>query len=198
MKSLVVLLVSLFTVVTANATLIDFEGVATTGGRVDYATSTPYTEDGFVLTSTHQHAVIVDADYSTYNFNFVGNDSDWFGFSEYNTVTLTADSGSTFDLSDLILGLNTYATSSTIDIMITGNLFSGGTLVTSLTNISTARFVDLGWTGLTEVVFTTSDDVGLDNLNVFATAAAEVSAPGAFAIIALGLVMIGFRKAKNS
>ncbi|WP_289031243.1 hypothetical protein [uncultured Paraglaciecola sp.] len=198
MKSLVVLLVSLFTVVTANATLIDFEDVTTSGGRVDLAVSTPYSEEGYVLTSTHKHAALLDSAYIGSGFDFIGNDTDWFGFSEYNTVTLTAASGSTFDFSDLVLGLNAYASNSSIDVLITGNLLSGGSLVSSLTNISTATFVDLGWTGLTEVVFTTSDDVGLDNLNVFATSSAEVSAPGAFAIIALGLVMIGFRKTRNS
>ncbi|WP_133471241.1 hypothetical protein [Paraglaciecola marina] len=198
MKSLVVLLVSLFTVATANATLIDFEDVAASETRVVYLPSTPYTEEGFVLTSTHNHAAVIDVDYSTYGFNFVGNDTDWFGFSEYNTVTLTADSGSSFDLSDLVLGINAYASSSSIDVLITGNLFSGDTLVSNQTNLTTATFINLEWTDLVSVVFTTSNDAGLDNLNVFATSSAEVSAPGAFAIIALGLVMIGFRKTRNS
>ncbi|MEP0354639.1 MAG: hypothetical protein ABJH06_16415 [Paraglaciecola sp.] len=198
MKNLVVLLVSLFTVATANATLIDFEDVAGSGQRIDFAVSTPYSEEGYVFTSTHHHAALLDSVYIGSGFDFIGNDTDWFGFSEYNTVTLTTESGSSFALSDLILGINAFAASTSIDVLITGNLLNGGTLVSSLTNISTATFVDLGWADLTDVVFTTSDDIGIDDLNVFTTSAAEVSAPGAFTIIALGLVMIGFRKAKNS
>ncbi|MFT2091962.1 PEP-CTERM sorting domain-containing protein [Paraglaciecola sp. 2405UD69-4] len=191
MKNLITALFLTLSSTAVNATLIDFEGFADTGERVELAIFTPYLEEGYEFTSTHVHAAVIDSEYSTYNFNFVGNDTDWFGFSEYNTVMLTSASGALFDLSNLTLGINAFATSSSIDIAIIGNLANGNTLISNITNISTSTLVNLDWTNLLSVIFTTSDDAGIDNINVAAT---QVPAPGAFAIIALGLAFIGFRK----
>jgi hypothetical protein len=193
MKKIVFLFACIFAG-SANATIIDFENFASSGSLENVSPTTPYFEDGYTLTPSNSNSAIFDSAYSS--STMLGNTSDWFGFDETNTPTLTLTTSSgPFNLLSVLIGPSTISSNSTIDFLITGNLIGGGILTSSFVNLSTATTATLGWSNLNSVSFSASDDAGIDNINV----ATSVPEPVSLALLCLGLTGIGFsRKMKSA
>lgn len=189
MKKILCLAACLFSLGNAQAALIDFEGFTSSLSNVSPAN--PYTEDGFTITPSDSQSAIFD--FSNSN-SMIGNDSDWFGFGESNTPSLTLSSASgTFDLVDVLLGPSSIG-AGVVDMSISGNVFGGGLLTANFSGLTTATTAVLAWTNLVSVSFTSSDDAGIDNINV---SASVVSEPAFIGLLGLGLAGIRFARKKS-
>jgi hypothetical protein len=163
---------------------IDFEGFAPAGGLVNVSPGAPYTEDGFTLTPTNGESAVFD---SAAGSDMTGNATDWFGFAESNEPVLTlTGGGASFALWSALIGPSTIG-GGTVDMTVTGMLSGGGTVSATFNDLVTATTVLLGWSGLDSVEFTTSDDAGLDDI--------QIPEPTTLALLGLGLVGVaGLRR----
>ena len=151
-------------VMTAQAEVITFEGFAPPGGLVNINPAMPYNEAGFRLTPSNGNSAVFDA---AAVVDMPGNTTDFFGFAENNIITLTNVAGVPFNLSSLLLGPITVAASPSVTITLVGNFAGGGSLTSTFSLLTTATPVTLsGFNNLTSVVFSTTDDSGIDNINV--------------------------------
>ena len=147
-----------------NAAVLSFEDFAPPGELRNINPDEPYQESGFTITPTDDQSAVFDASAPT---TMLGNDTDWFGFAESNTPSLTLSSSTLpFNLQSLLAGPNTLASGPEIDLMITGTLFEGGSVTESFASLSTATLLSLNWTNLIRVDFTTNDDAGIDDIDV--------------------------------
>lgn len=176
MKSLLgaVLLAFALTLPT-QATVITFE-VAPAGDVVN-PTST-YSEAGYTFTASNDQWAILDG---AAFYTFPGNTTDWLGFGETNSITITA--AGLFNLHSLILGPSTISSTNPISFTITANLFGGGTVVQTYNNLTTATFQFTNLTDLTSVVLTASDDAGIDDV-----ALSQAPEPASMAMLGAGLI----------
>jgi len=160
----VVTLVAMATPRLASAVVLGFENFAAAGSLVNVSPTTPYTESGFIITPTDTQSAVFD---SAATSHMIGDPTDWFGFAETNhpSLMLTA-STQTFNLQQLLIGPSTIASVPNISMTITGNVFGGGSLNATFAGLTTATTETLNWSNLTSVVFTATDDAGLDNINV--------------------------------
>ena len=148
----------------AQGDVITFENFAPPGGVVNVNPASPYSEAGFRLTPTNAGSAVFDA---TAVADMPGNTTDFFGFAEGNIITLTNVAGVPFNLSSLLLGPTTIATFPSVSITLVGNFAGGGSLTRTFSVLTTATPVALSdFTNLTSVVFRTTDDSGIDNINV--------------------------------
>ena len=146
---------------------ITFEDFAPAGGLTNVSPTTPYIEAGFTITPSNGSSAVFDATNGT---DMPGNsNSDFFGWADGNTITLTRNGGGTFSLQSVLLGKSTIAVGA-VTIDLTGFLFGGGTVNASFPNLLTATLAAPGWTNLTSVQFTCSDDSAMDNIVVPAPA----------------------------
>jgi len=126
--------------------------------------ASPYSEAGFRLTPSNGNSAVFDA---AAVVDMPGNTTDFFGFAENNIITLTNVAGVPFNLSSLLLGPTTLAASPSVTITLVGNFAGGGSLTSTFSLLTTATPVTLsGFNNLTSVVFSTTDDSGIDNINV--------------------------------
>lgn len=147
-----------------NATIVAFENFAPTGGLINVNPGMPYFESGFKIATTRIYSGVFD---SGNIGKMPGNNTDFFGFESSNTPTLTTTTaGGRFDLQSVLIGPLTYSSNLIVDMTITGHIFGGGTVSQSFTGITTATTASLSWTNLASVDFTTTDDAGLDEINV--------------------------------
>lgn len=165
--------------------LITFEGYAPPGGLLNVSPVAPYFEKGFALEPSNDQSAVFDI---TAEVDMPGNsDSSFFGWGEGNFVNLSTEDRSTFSLADLLLGPSTISDG---PVTVTLSLFfddgSDDTLVYE--NLSTATLVSPNATNLIAVVFTSSDDAAMDNLNM--------TVPGP-AAAGLGLTAMGFGAARR-
>lgn len=169
----------------AQAVVIDFEGFAPALALINISPGSPYTEDGFTLTPTNDQSAVFDSGASE---TMIGNPSDWFGFAEDNIPELTLSiGGMVFDLSSVLIGPSTIASATPISMTIIGNLFGGGTVDSTFQNLASTTLAVLNWQNLTSVSFRTTDDAGLDNIDVSA-----VPVPTTLALFGVGLACIGW------
>lgn len=176
------------------AATIDFEGYAPEGGATNVNPDSPYIEDGFTLVGTNSNSAVFDSDIRpTENMpstpTMPGNETDWFGFAMDfamdNALVLSATSGGVFDLLALDAGAISFDGSSTTTTLTISGMRAGASGPTSTTGpLTTLTRVELNWTGLTSVAFSTSDDVGLDNIEL---SVAPVPLPAGLPLLAAGL-----------
>ena len=166
---------------------IGFEGFAPPGSSVNVPTASPYMEAGFTLTPTNNLSAVFD---STSPFTMSGNTTDWFGFNELNMPSLTRTGGGTFDITSVLIGPSSAASSPPISMTIEGFLSGGGSITSMFSGLNTATTANLNWTNLVSVKFTASDDSGLDDIVVTATAA--IPEPSTIVLMGLGLVALGY------
>ena len=178
-----------------QAARIDFAGVVPVGDFV--IPVTPYTESNYTLTGVGGRTDgIFDPGAP---FGLVHNGSALFGFCGAGcggvSITLTYDLGDPFELlsfeaSNLLTGFSTAGE----QLVVTGNLVGGGTVVQSFTlvqDVMTVFNLGPGFTNLASVTFESSlpgggADLALDNL----VANPE---PGTGLLVAGGLVGLGLR-----
>ncbi len=165
--------------------LITFEGYAPPGDLINVSPSAAYFEKGFRLDPSNDQSAVFDI---TAEVDMPGNsDSSFFGWGEGNFVNLSTENRSTFSLVDLLLGPSTISDG---PVTVTLSLFFGDgsddTLVYE--NLATATLVSPNATNLVAVVFTSSDDAAMDNLNL------TVPGPAAAGV---GFMAMGFGVARR-
>jgi hypothetical protein len=171
----------------ANATIISFEDVATTGGIEPVTASSPYTESGYTLTP-ETSAFIVD---SAFPIQMYGNNTDWYSVHTSARSTLTSDLGS-FDLLSVLVGPTTVSESLPIDMSIVGTLSDGTTLSQHLTNLVSATTATLNWNDLSSVTFFSFYETGIDDIDV--QNVSLVSEPNVPLLLGLGLILLGYKR----
>jgi hypothetical protein len=174
----------------ASPATLAFEGFAGPGGLVNVSPATPYSEAGYTLASANGSSAVFDA---TATSDMPGNATSWFGFAESNTITLRHSTGRPFDLIQLLLGPSTIAASSPMSVTLTGTTAGGGSLSGTHFGLSTATLATPNWKNLTQIVFTASDDAGLDDITV-----ALVPEPAAGLLAVFGAVALYRRRGTRS
>ena len=187
----------------AQAVTIGFEGVAPAGGFL--LPAAPYSEAGFTLTNSLGPASGTDGIFDV-GAGFVSNGTDvfaWCGGCDASplVITLTESGGNNFSLvsfeaANLVAGLFTAGE----EIIVTGNLAGGGTVVQSVSLVQdtfTLFTLGPGFTNLTSVEFVGSlapggSHLGFDNLVVMPTPEPETALLLAGGL--LGLASFGRRQ----
>lgn len=191
----VVMLVAMATPRLASAVVLGFENFAQAGSVANVSPQTPYTESGFIITPTNAESAVFD---SAATSHMIGNATDWFGFQETNLPSLRLTASTlTFNLQQLLVGPSTIATVPNISMTITGNVFGGGSLNATFTGLTTATTETLNWLNLSSVVFTATDDAGLDNISV--TPVPEPASLSLMAAALIGAIALGayFRQCRE-
>ena len=183
----------------ANAYVIDMEGIVSFGGITTESAGRVWGD--FTLAPVHGH--YVDSQHGNIlNGSWANNGTDWFIHDTANPLTLFRNDAQAFALNSIDatfwnVGNNGTATSN--DIVVTGAIFGGGIVTTTLTIDDNASFqtfmFDSSWSNLAGVSFqNTNSAMGYDNITVN-QAVESVPEPGAIAILGLGLLgLAGLRR----
>ena len=168
--------------IAANAAVITF-------GDSDGFGVAPYSEAGFVVTSTSSNNAIVDpvANFASYYFTFDGPSTE--------ATVYSADSAP-FDLVSLDIGLGAFSDDSFADITINASVFGGGTYTTTYSNVTSVQNVTLNWANITSFTVSGTNDPGIDNININVSPSA-VPEPGSAAtalVLASGLIGLVSRR----
>jgi hypothetical protein len=192
----------LFWSMSASATLIGFEGVAPSGGEMDF---NPYSESGYNFATDNTFPFrIISSSHSTFSSNLTAPSGD-FGYIQTPStiITITDPTSSLFSLHSLDTGI-VFGPIINTTLTVDGILASGNTISTSLaisdvtsTSGSFQHFVfDSSWTNLRSVNFTlaaNSNFLGIDNVQL-----TTVPLPAAFWLLAIGLLgLTGISKRKT-
>ena len=169
----------------ASAATMTFEGFASPGTWSD-ATS-GYLEAGFKVAGSS--LTIVDSGGAP---DMVGNDSDYAMFDPHaKGITLTAVSGASFQLSDLMIGPSTHPLPVfPVTFTLQGTQVGGGMLSASFSGLTTSTLATLNWQNLSSVKILASSNsimVGMDNIN------ATIVPEPAGAVLALSMVFAAIR-----
>jgi hypothetical protein len=183
--------------VSANATVITFEGYAASGSLVFVPPD--YTESGFTLSYTSADGGANDkaAVFGDSSVGMIGDSTAnlaWNG-SDGSFVTLTGPA--TFDLFSLDLGGYAGAPGNQhTNITLTGYLTAGGTLTMTFSNLLSQATQNVNWTGLDHVVFTGSYYGAMDNLVV--SGGSATPEPGSMLLLGAGTAALALLRRRKS
>ncbi len=154
----------------AVASVITFESAVAPTSIRQVQPMTPYFEAGFAIRPTGIDSAI----FGGLALPMLGNpDSNWLGWAQNNVIRFDRVNGAAFSLTSALLGPGATARG---PVSITLNAFFQGGATANLTfaNLSTATHSQINWTNLIRVDFRTTDNGGLDNLNVPSPSAAAL------------------------
>lgn len=175
----------------AAIVVTEFEGVAdagTTFRSIVTGPTAPYSDPSGFSFQGAGSAAIFDTS-ATLAFN--GNISDFVGFGDNSSVTVTY-AGGAFDLISLVGGPSSDAGSSPVLFTVNTTLFGGGAGPGATFSLTVATPLSLNYTGLGSVTISAADDSAFDSatFNV-------VPEPSSAALICLGSFFILRRRTRS-
>jgi hypothetical protein len=177
----------------ANAAVIDFEGVVAAGGRL-WHNATAYLEDGYTLATDTPGGFHNDI-FGEGNFNTNGSAVfGWCAITCGPTETLTLTGPSAFSITSIDLALLDQRNDAIGTVQLTGLFQGGGQIVQTFNYAGTWSTESLsGFTNLAalQIVITGGPDAAMDNLVVDA---AQVPEPASLALFGLGLGVAGLAR----
>lgn len=186
-KVLFILVGSLGLLASVDAVTLQFEGSAPVSGLLPVTPTAIYSEAGYLVTPVNTQSAVFDSGHTT---KMAGITTDFLGFGETNTLTLTRSDLLVFELISLDVGRSSIATASSVTITLTGTVNGGGSLNATFSNLTTATNAVLNWSNLNSVVISTTDDGAIDNV------VAAVPEPSSLVLLCGGLAWCGFRRGK--
>src|SRR6185312_9758033 len=171
--------------VSANATVITFEGYAPSGGAVLIPPA--YTESGFTLSYASADGGSNDkaAIFGASSVGMVGDSTANLAWNTNDGSSVTLTGPGSFDLFSLDLGGYTEAPGNQhTNITLTGYLTAGGTETVTFYNLLSQTTENVNWTGLDHVVFTGSYYGAMDN--IVTSGGNATPEPGSMLLLAAG------------